>query len=90
MIVLNQAGPGLVAATKDLYDSTGTGLLPVQAEVTGTVTFQLVGRVDPAMPWRVLRAAAAASFLESMAWVPWIALEILSGSGSVRLAIGEK
>jgi len=73
-----------------IYDSTGTGMLPVQAKVTGAATFRLLARVDPSAPWVEFIPAGTADFLQSIAWVPFVQLEITAGAGTVDLWIGEK
>lgn len=91
MIFLEQAGVGTTTlAEREVYDSTGTGMLPVQAAVTGTVSFKVNGRVAPDAPWVEIIAAGSASFLNSISWVPYLQLEVVSGAGSVKLWVGEK
>lgn len=90
MQLIERAGVGVAAVSRDIYDSTGTGMLPVQAQVTGTATFRVLGRVDPAAPWIEIIEPATADFLSSIAWVPFIQLEITLGAGAVKLWIGEK
>jgi hypothetical protein len=86
---ITQAGVGIASNQFTVRDSYGTGLIAVQAEVTGTATYRILGRVSPAAPWRELKGADASGFLESMALVPFLALEVLSGSGTVDLWVHE-
>lgn len=90
MTIITQAGVGSATHTFELRDSNGTGLLPLQAEVTGSATFRILGRVDISAPWREIRAAGTTGFLESFSWVPYLQLEVTSGTGSVSVYIGEK
>lgn len=90
MQLIERTGVGTVAVDRDVYDSTGTGMLPIQAAVGGTATFRVLGRVSSAAPWVEIVEPATADYLSSIAWVPFIALEITSGAGSVKLWIGEK
>lgn len=91
MITITQAGVGTAdSGTKPIYDSTGTGVLPMQAQVTGTATYRILGRLDAAAPWMELREADNADFLESFAWVPYLQVEITAGIGAVTLWVGEK
>jgi hypothetical protein len=76
--------PGLVR------DSNGTGLLPIQADGDGAATFRVLARVAPDAPWVEIIAPAAADFLQSISWVPYVRLEITSGTGKVDLWVGEK
>jgi hypothetical protein len=90
MIKLTQTGVGTVSHPYSLRDDQGTALLPVQGKVTGSATFRLLGRVSPDADWLEIRAANTVAFLESFSWVPFIQLEITSGSGTVTLWIGDK
>jgi len=87
---ITQQGVGSATHTFAIRDSNGTGLLPVQAEVTGSATFRILGRVSPEAPWTELKAAGSTAFLESMAFVPYLQLEVTSGAGTVTLWIAEK
>lgn len=88
---ISQTGIGIASHTKPRQDSTGTGILTHQAVVvSGTPTFRILGRVDPAAPWMEIRAPATADWIESFAWCPFVALEITAGSGQVDLYIAEK
>lgn len=90
MITITQTGVGAATHTASIRDSDGTGVLPLQAAVTGTATFRVLGRVSPDAPWVELKAAGTAAFLESFSWVPFIQLEVTIGTGTVNLYIGEK
>jgi hypothetical protein len=93
MIIASRSSVGTGENTLALRDLSGSGLLPVQVDVPGTatVTFRILGRVNPAMPWVEIRAPASASFLEAISYVPFLRLDITSysGTGAVRLAIAE-
>lgn len=91
MQLLERNGVGSVAVDREVYDSTGTGLLPIQAAViSGTPTFRVLGRVSTDAPWVEIVAAGTVGWLNSISWVPFIQLEITSGVGVVKLWIGEK
>jgi hypothetical protein len=89
MIHLTRTGVGTADHAGSVRDSNGSSLLPIQADSDGT-TFRVLGRVSPDAPWVEIREAGAADFLESISWVPYVRLEITSGSGTVNLWIGEK
>lgn len=90
MIKLTRTGVGTADHEGVVRDTNGTGLLPMQAAVTGTVTFKVMGRVSPDAPWYELKAAGSAAFLESFSWVPHIRLEVTAGTGTADLWIGER
>lgn len=75
-----------------IRDIFGTGTTPVQVEVTGTVSYRIVGKCHKNAPWRELRASASAGFLESVTYVPFMAIEIVSktGNGAVDFWIGDQ
>lgn len=79
---------GTAETTTAIRDSRGVGLLPVQADTDGT-TFRLLARVSPDAPWVEIKAAGAVDFLESISWVPYLRLEITSGTGTVTVWVGE-
>lgn len=92
---LTTAGVQAVATSdgtnpNEIYDSTGTGLLPIQAKVTGVATFRVLGRVALDAPWVEIIAPGTVGFLQSISWVPWVQLDQTVGAGSVDLWIGEK
>ena len=89
MIKLTRTGVGVVTHPGAIRDGDGSSLLPIQAESGGN-TFRLVGRVSPEAPWFEIKAPAAANFLEAFSWVPYIQLEVTSGTGAVTVWIGEK
>lgn len=89
-MIIERTGVGTATHEGSIRDSNGTGLLPLQAAITGTATFRVLGRVSPAAPWVELKAAGTVAFLESFSWVPFIELEVTSGTGTVSLYIGEK
>lgn len=90
MIKISQTGVGTASHSGSIRDTKGTSILPVQARVTGTATFRILGRVSGDAPWVELKAADTADFLESISWVPFLQLEITSGAGTVDLWIGDK
>ena len=84
-------GQGVRTHAKSIRDTQGTSMVPVQVEVvSGTPTFRLVGRVHPDAAWREIKAADTVGFLETVAWVPFIGVEVTAGVGEVRCWIGEK
>lgn len=91
MISLQQTGVGVQSNTaREVYDSMGTGMLPVQVDGDGVTTFKINGRVSPDAPWMEIVAAQTADLLQSIAWVPYIQLEVTAGAGTVKLWLGEK
>lgn len=87
---LIRTGVGTATVDHDVYDSTGTGMLPIQADGDGATTFRLLGRVASDAPWVEIIAPGTADFLQSFAWVPYIQLEVTAGAGTVSVWIGEK
>jgi hypothetical protein len=87
------SGVGVAGTGFALNDRWGTGLLPVQVHVpaTATVSYRINGRVSPDAPWREIKAPSSADMLESMAYVPYLQLEVLTytGTGEVALWVGE-
>ena len=87
MIIKATAPSGGVYATHgfSITDPNGTGLLPAQLAfddgVSGTV--RGLGPVHPSIPWAELKAATSAPFLESMSFVPYLALDVVSIDGAV-------
>lgn len=90
MKLLTRTGVGVVSNSEVIRDSQGTSLLPIQAVGNGVTTFRVLGRVSPSAPFVEIKSANTADFLESISWVPFLQLEITSGSGTVDLYIGEK
>lgn len=90
MTILTQTGVGATTHAFAIRDTAGTGLLPLQAAVSGTVTFRVLARVNPAAPWVEIKAAGTVGFLESFSWVPYLQLEVTAGTGTATLYIGEK
>lgn len=91
MQLLERSGVGTISVDREIYDSTGTGMLPLQAAVTsGVASFRVMARVDPGAPWMEIAGESSSGWLNSIAWVPFIQLEIVSGTGTVRLWLGEK
>lgn len=90
MIKLEQTGVGQKTHDKDIYDSTGTGLLPIQASGDGSTTFRVLARVASDAPWFEIISAQTAPLLQSITWVPYLQLDVTAGTGKVTLWIGEK
>jgi hypothetical protein len=90
MIKLAQTGVGTADAATAVRDSNGTGQLPLQIDVAGTVTYRVMGRVSPEGRWNELVAAIATDTFKSIPWVPYIRLEVTAGSGTATLWLGEK
>ena len=90
MTQIQQTGVGQTATPTSLIDTDGTGLLPVQVAVEGTATYRLLARVSTQAPWVELRPAASDGFLEAISWVPYLALEVTAGAGTVRLWVADK
>lgn len=86
---LEQTGVGTESNAQSIRDSFGSGLIPIQADGDGATTFRLNGRASPDAPWIEIKAAGTADFLESFSWVPFVQLEVTSGSGSVSVWIAE-
>lgn len=91
-MILTKNGVGAVdnGAARPLLDSAGTGMLPIQAEGDGVTSFRVLGKATSEAPWREIIAQGTASFLQSIAWLPFIRLEIMAGAGKVDLYVGEK
>lgn len=89
-MLLTQTGAGSVDNSDDpVFDPTGSGMLPLQADGDGATTFKVMGRVSADMPWVEIVAAGTADFLQSIAWVPFLQLVVTSGSGTVKLAVAQ-
>lgn len=94
-MILKKTGIGTSDNELDLpkrpvMDSAGTGMLPIQAEGDGATTFRVLAKATSEAPWREIIAAGTASFLQSIAWVPFVRLEVTAGAGTVTLYLGEK
>jgi hypothetical protein len=87
---ISQTGVGVESHPNSIRDSSGTSLLPVQAQGDGATTFRVLGRVSPDAPWVEIIAAGTADFLQAVSWVPYMQLEVTSGTGTVDLWIAEK
>ena len=87
---ITQTGVGAVEFQTALLDNDGTGILPIQVAVTGTVTYRINGRVSAGAPWVEIRAADTTAFLETISWLPYVQLEVTAGTGSAALYIGNK
>lgn len=91
MIRLTQTGVGKTSnVERPVYDSTGTGVLPMQANVEGTATFDILGRVAPEAPWVPLKTGLTEGFLENFSWLPYVQLSVTAGDGTVNIWVGEK
>lgn len=88
MIRLDVTSSAATAEVQLSQPNDGAPLIPVQAKVTGTATWRLMGRVHPDAGWLEIRAPAATPALEAISWVPYLQLEQTAGSGSVALFIG--
>lgn len=88
---ITQTNVGTSSHPASIRDSDGTALLPIQAQVSsGTPTFRVLGRVSPDAPWVEIIAPGTADFLQAVSWVPFVQLEITSGTGTVNLWVAEK
>ena len=90
MIKLVQVGVGTADNPTGARDSDGTSQLPLQIDVTGTVTYRLLGRVSPEGRWQEMVAPTSADTFKSIAWVPYLRLEVTAGTGTATLWLGEK
>lgn len=90
MIKMQRTGTGTAVADKVVNDATGTGFLPIQARGDGATQFRVLGRVAEEADWIEVIPVGTASFLQSIAWCPHLALEITSGTGAVTIWVGEK
>jgi hypothetical protein len=89
-VKFTQPGVGTAENGAAIRNTAGTSLLPIQAKGDGNTMFRVMGRVSPEADWVELRAPAAADFLETITWVPYLRLEVVSGSGTVNLWIAER
>jgi hypothetical protein len=89
-IKISRTGIGTVDHPFAIRDSYGSGLLPVQVDGDGATAFRILGRVESDAPWVEIRAQATADFLEAISWVPFLRLEVVSGTGTVTLWVGEQ
>lgn len=87
---LEQSGVGTAETPSAVRDTNGTGNLPIQAAVSGTATFRILGKVSAEAPWEDVKEPTSAEFLESFSWLPYIQLEVTAGTGTVTIFIGEK
>lgn len=90
MIKLTQTGPGAVTHASMVRDTNGKGLLPVQVSVSGAADYRVSGRIAPDLPWIELWPERSAPTLESTSWVPFLQLEVTSGTGTATLWLGEE
>jgi hypothetical protein len=87
---ISRTGVGTATHAASVRDSYGHALLPIQAAGDGLTTFRVRGRVDLNAPWVDVVTANTVDFLQSISWVPYLQLEITSGTGTVTLYIGEE
>lgn len=87
---ITQTGVGTATHAESIVDTDGTGILPVQAAVTGTATFRVLGRTSGEAPWVEIKEPATADWLEAFSWLPFMQLEVTSGSGTVTVWIADK
>lgn len=90
MMKIAKDGVGTASTKNTLRDSDGSGILPLQVEVVGTASYRVLGRVSAEAPWTEIRPADTVGFLETIAWVPELQIEVLSGTGTVTLWVAEK
>lgn len=90
MTKLTQTGVGSAQNQNALLDTDGTGILPIQASGDGATTFRVLGKVSKDAPFIEIKGAGTGDFLEGLSWVPFIALEVTAGAGTVDLYIGDK
>lgn len=83
-------GSGIFPCVRAIRSNHGTSLLPIQCAAEGTVTYRLLGRVSADAPWVEIRAEGSGDFLESFSWVPYVAVEVVSGDGAVSAWIGDR
>jgi len=86
-------GTQLLSHTYSLVDRSGSGNFASQVDVPAgtTANYDIVGRAAPDMPWVNLKTGQTASFLETVAYVPYFGIRInsISGPGPVRFVISE-
>jgi hypothetical protein len=87
---ISKTGVGTATHAGSVRDSYGHALLPIQGSSDGATTFRVRGKVSPEAPWIDIVTAGTVDFLQSISWVPFIQLEITSGTGTVNLYIGEE
>ena len=80
----------MIGPSFPLRDNEGTGNTPIQVQVVGSATFRVLGRAHPNAPWVELRAPGSTSFLESVQYVPYLALDVTAVSGTVNFYIGSQ
>lgn len=90
MIKLTQTGVGTADVAFAARDSNGSGQMPLQVDVTGTATFLVLARVSPEASWQELIAPTSGNTLQSVAWVPYVRLEVTAGTGTATLWLGEQ
>lgn len=87
---LTQSGVGTESNADAIRDSAGVSLLPIQVAGDGVTQFRVLGRVSPDAPFVEIIAPGTADFLQAVSFVPYIQLEVISGTGTVDLWIAEK
>lgn len=80
---ITQNGVGIASHQAALVDTQGSGTLAVQVTSdTPVATYRLLGRADADAPWFPLTTAISGELLEALYWVPYVALEVLTGPGA--------
>lgn len=90
MIKLSRTGVGTADLLETIRDSDGTGLLPLQLNVAAGTTARVLARVSGEAPWVEVRSPSTVDYIESISWVPYVRLEVTSGTGVANLWIGDK
>lgn len=87
-ITKNAVGTEFPSTT--ITDRNGSGFLAIQVDVTGTINYDIVGKVAPEAAAISLKTNQTGSFLETIAWVPFIGIKVNSVSGgSATLYVAE-
>lgn len=83
---------GIASHIEALTNNDG-GPVPVQVFVPGSVTasYRIVGRVNPEAPWVEILPARSNGLLETMQFLPYVGLDIISISGgAITLWTGDR
>ena len=93
MAKISASAVGTFPVSFALNDRVGAGNFPVQVEIEAgaTATYRILGRVSPEAPWVEVVAPASAGSLQSVNYIPFLALHITSysGAGNINMWIGE-
>ena len=82
-------GVGAASNPFALRDRNGTGALPIQVDIEGTATYRINGRVSDDAGWQEITPPSSEGILESISWIPFVQLEVISGTGKVSLWVAE-